>query len=65
MPLLHTNAFRLAALYFALFATSVLTLLAFIYFSTADFVEAPDRGDDRRRDHAASPSNIASTASPA
>jgi signal transduction histidine kinase len=38
--LLHTSAFRLAAIYFVLFATSVLTLLAFIYFSTADFIEA-------------------------
>lgn len=37
--LIHTNAFRLAALYMALFAASVLALLAFIYFSTADFVE--------------------------
>jgi signal transduction histidine kinase len=37
--LLRTNAFRLAALYMALFAASVLTLLAFIYFSTANFVE--------------------------
>jgi signal transduction histidine kinase len=37
--LLRTNAFRLAALYMALFAASVLALLAFIYFSTADFVE--------------------------
>jgi len=37
--LLHTNAFRLAALYFALFATSVLALLVFIYLSTANFVE--------------------------
>jgi len=35
----HTNAFRLAAVYFALFATSVLALLAFIYFSTAGFIE--------------------------
>ena len=34
---LKTNAVRLAALYFALFAASVLTLLVFIYFSTADF----------------------------
>lgn len=40
MPrLLNTNAFRLAAVYFALFATSVLALLAFIYFSTAGFIE--------------------------
>src|SRR5262249_30999321 len=37
--LLRTNAFRLAALYLVLFATSVSALLAFIYFSTADFVE--------------------------
>jgi signal transduction histidine kinase len=36
---LKTNAVRLAALYFALFAASVLTLLVFIYFSTADFAE--------------------------
>ncbi|HEY3919755.1 MAG TPA: HAMP domain-containing sensor histidine kinase [Stellaceae bacterium] len=38
--LLNTSAFRLAAIYFALFATSVLALLTFIYFSTADFIEA-------------------------
>jgi signal transduction histidine kinase len=37
--LLRTNAFRLAALYFALFAASVLALLVFIYLSTADFIE--------------------------
>jgi signal transduction histidine kinase len=37
--LLRTNAFRLAALYMVLFAASVLTLLTFIYFSTANFVE--------------------------
>jgi signal transduction histidine kinase len=37
--LLRTNAFRLAAGYFALFAISVLALLAFVYFSTANFVE--------------------------
>ena len=36
---LKTNAVRLAALYFALFAASVLTLLVFIYFSTADFAQ--------------------------
>jgi hypothetical protein len=35
----RTNAFRLAALYLTLFATSVLALLAFIYWSTANFVE--------------------------
>jgi len=34
---LKTNAVRLAALYFTLFATSVLALLVFIYLSTADF----------------------------
>jgi len=38
--ILNTSAFRLAAIYFVLFAASVVTLLAFIYFSTADFVEA-------------------------
>jgi signal transduction histidine kinase len=37
--LLRTNAFRLAALYLALFAASVVALLGFIYFSTADFIE--------------------------
>jgi signal transduction histidine kinase len=37
--LLRTNAFRLAALYLTLFATSVLALLAFIYWSTANFIE--------------------------
>ena len=37
--LLRTNAFRLAALYLTLFATSVLALLAFIYVSAASFVE--------------------------
>ncbi len=36
---LRTNAVRLAALYFALFAASVTTLLVFIYFSTADFAQ--------------------------
>jgi signal transduction histidine kinase len=36
---LKTNAVRLAALYLALFATSVLTVLVFIYFSTADFAQ--------------------------
>ena len=35
----NTNAFRLAALYFILFAASVLTLFAFFYFSTAGFIE--------------------------
>ncbi len=36
---LHTNAFRIAAVYFVLFAASVLALLVFFYFSTADFLE--------------------------
>ncbi len=36
---LRTNAVRLAALYFALFATSVTALLVFIYLSTADFAQ--------------------------
>jgi signal transduction histidine kinase len=40
MPqLLRTNAFRLAALYFVLFAASVLALLIFIYVSTANFIK--------------------------
>jgi signal transduction histidine kinase len=39
MQFLRTNAFRLAALYFVLFAASVVALLGFIYFSTAGFVE--------------------------
>jgi signal transduction histidine kinase len=37
--LLRTNAFRMAALYLALFAASVLALLAFIYVSMAGFIE--------------------------
>jgi signal transduction histidine kinase len=37
--LLRTNAFRLAVLYLTLFSISVLALLAFIYWSTANFVE--------------------------
>jgi signal transduction histidine kinase len=37
--LLRTNAFRLAALYLILFATSVVALLGFIYWSTANFIE--------------------------
>jgi signal transduction histidine kinase len=37
--LLRTNAFRLAALYLTLFATSVLALLVFIYWATAGFIE--------------------------
>jgi signal transduction histidine kinase len=39
MQFFRTNAFRLAALYFVLFAASVVALLAFIYLSTAGFVE--------------------------
>jgi signal transduction histidine kinase len=37
--LFRTHAFRLAAVYLALFAGSVLAVLAFIYLSTADFIE--------------------------
>jgi len=37
--LMRTNAFRLAFLYFTLFAASVASLLVFIYWSTAGFVE--------------------------
>jgi signal transduction histidine kinase len=37
--LVRTHAFRLAALYFAVFAVSVLGVLLFVYFTSADFVE--------------------------
>jgi signal transduction histidine kinase len=37
--LLRTNALRLAAVYFALFAVSVLALLAFVYVSIASFID--------------------------
>jgi signal transduction histidine kinase len=37
--LLHTHAFRLAALYFVVFAASVLAVLLFVYWTSADFVE--------------------------
>src|ERR1700757_3334600 len=37
--LLRTHAFRLAALYFLVFAASVLGVLLFVYWTTANFVE--------------------------
>jgi signal transduction histidine kinase len=37
--LLRTNALRLAAVYFALFAVSVLALVAFVYVSIAGFID--------------------------
>src|SRR5579863_6532824 len=37
--LVGTHAFRLAALYFAVFALSVLGVLLFVYWTSADFVE--------------------------
>ena len=37
--LLRTHAFRLAALYFLVFAVSVLGVLLFVYWTSADFVE--------------------------
>src|SRR5580700_3905719 len=37
--LVRTHAFRLATLYFAVFAASVLGVLIFVYWSSADFVE--------------------------
>src|SRR2546423_15289798 len=37
--LIGTHAFRLAALYFLVFAASVLGVLLFVYLSSADFVE--------------------------
>jgi signal transduction histidine kinase len=43
IPQLHrlvkTHAFRLAALYFAVFAASVFGVLVFVYWTSADFVE--------------------------
>src|SRR5207302_7865804 len=39
LRLLRTNAFRLALLYIGIFAASVMALLVFIYWSTANFVE--------------------------
>jgi len=37
--LVKTHAFRLASLYFAVFAASVLAILVFVYWMSADFVE--------------------------
>ena len=37
--LLKTHAFRLAGLYFAVFAASMFGVLVFVYLSSADFVE--------------------------
>ena len=37
--LVRTHAFRLAGLYFAVFAASVLGVLLFVYWTSADFVE--------------------------
>ena len=37
--LVKTHAFRLAALYFLVFAASVLGVLLFVYWTSADFVE--------------------------
>src|SRR5271154_1392368 len=37
--LVGTHAFRLAALYFLVFAASVLSVLLFVYWTSADFVE--------------------------
>jgi signal transduction histidine kinase len=37
--LFRTHAFRLAALYFVVFAASVLSVLLFVYWTSADFVE--------------------------
>ncbi|MBV8120938.1 MAG: HAMP domain-containing histidine kinase [Alphaproteobacteria bacterium] len=37
--LVRTHAFRLAALYFLVFAASVLGVLCFVYWTSADFVE--------------------------
>jgi signal transduction histidine kinase len=37
--LVRTHAFRLAALYFLVFAASILGVLAFVYWTSADFIE--------------------------
>ena len=37
--LVHTHAFRLAALYFLVFAASVLGVLLFVYWTSANFIE--------------------------
>src|SRR5205085_2387548 len=37
--LVRTHAFRLAGLYFAVFVLSVLGVLVFVYWTSADFVE--------------------------
>src|ERR1700747_2873146 len=37
--LLRTHAFRLAALYFLVFAASVLGVLLFVYWKSANFIE--------------------------
>src|SRR4029077_12528090 len=37
--LLRTHVFRLAALYFVVFAVSVLGVLLFVYWTSANFVE--------------------------
>jgi signal transduction histidine kinase len=37
--LVRTHAFRLAALYFLVFAASMLSVLAFVYWTSADFIE--------------------------
>src|SRR6266480_315816 len=37
--LVRTHTFRLAALYFLVFAASVLGVLLFVYWTSADFVE--------------------------
>src|SRR5215813_7936381 len=37
--LIRTHAFRLAALYLLVFAASVLSVLFFVYWTSADFVE--------------------------
>ena len=39
LRLVRTHAFRLAALYFLVFAASVLSVLFFVYWTSADFVE--------------------------
>ncbi len=43
--LVRAHAFRLAGLYFLVFAVSMIGVLLFVYWTSADFVEPPDRRD--------------------
>src|SRR5437879_2262382 len=59
--LVRTHAFRLAGLYFLVFAVSVLGVLVFVYWTSADFVERQPRRRSTPRSPG-SPSNTPSAA---